>query len=165
MNMRTALWSGCILGAAAIAGGACGGSGEHGDPGPLDAGYDAGFEGAQPFDSAPLDSAVGFDSSLPFDSSVPTDSGDGSVPDDGSNCHEGIVRCGPLLCDTATQYCEVAYSPIATDAGPSYSCETLPRGCACSCACLGMSNTAPSPGSCGCYASTFGQITYTFCPP
>lgn len=97
----------------------------------------------------------------------------GDAGSDGGNeaghADAGPFTCGTHTCDPEQQYCEYSYSGVAmpgTDAGPRIGCESFDAGCATpSCACIGASFSATSPGSCGCYQSPSGAVTNTFCPP
>ena len=70
-----------------------------------------------------------------------------------------VIACGPLSCDSATQYCRQASGgpPPPPDAGSdvSYTCESLPPACGASptCACI-------QTNGCMC-AEQGGQITVT----
>jgi hypothetical protein len=86
--------------------------------------------------------------------------------DEAGPADAGPFMCGTHTCDPQRQYCEYAYSNVPTDAGPSMGCASFDAGCAtASCACIGASVSATSPGSCGCYQSSSGAVTNAFCPP
>jgi hypothetical protein len=85
---------------------------------------------------------------------------------DSGQSDTGLFMCGTGACDPQQQYCEYDYSNVDADAGPSIGCESFEAGCTtASCACIGASLSATAPGGCGCYQSSSGAVSYTFCPP
>ena len=78
------------------------------------------------------------------------------MPDAGAR----TFACGTTACSSGAQYCLVTL-PGVPGAMPSYSCQTLPRGCAPtpSCRCI------PDTGGGRCMQSSAGDITVTIATP
>ncbi|HEX8796524.1 MAG TPA: hypothetical protein VF765_36490 [Polyangiaceae bacterium] len=71
--------------------------------------------------------------------------------------------CGSLQCDSATQYCSIVTGGVALPEGGSntwYSCASFDGGKGCP-----GGSSATSPGQCGCYQSSSGEVTNTECVP
>jgi hypothetical protein len=83
---------------------------------------------------------------------------DASGGDSSTSAH--AFACGSLNCDAATEFCSITNGHLPGQAA-TYECVTSDGG-APSC---GGPNSAASPGNCGCYESSQGEVTKTLCPP
>ena len=130
-----------------------------------DAGRDASKEGGH---DAGQDSASDAGTEEAATDAAPEDAGSAETGNGDAGTEAGtLFACGSTTCNSATEYCEYAYSPIVKpDSGPSIRCESVDAGCSpVSCSCIGQDQGPTTTlGGCGCYTSDAGAVTFGSCP-